>query len=88
MLMTHYLDDAFDPALVELPCAVESGEYYVKMMAAWYYATALAKQWDAAIPYLERRRLEPWTHAKTISKVCESYRITPEQKEYLRTLRR
>jgi len=56
-------------------------------MAAWYYATALAKQWDAAIPYIENRTLPEWTHRKTIQKACESYRITPEQKAYLKTLR-
>ena len=87
MLMTYYLDDAFDPALPELPCAVESGEYYVRMMVAWYFATALAKQWDAAIPYIEQRRLPAWTHAKTIQKAIESFRITPEQKEYLKALK-
>jgi len=87
MLMTYYLDEAFDPALLELPCAVESGEYYVRMMVAWYYATALAKQWDAAIPYIEQRRLPAWTHAKTIQKARESFRITKEQKAYLQTLK-
>ena len=57
------------------------------MMVAWFFATALAKQWDATIPYIEQRRLAPWTHNKTIQKAIESYRITPEQKEYLRTLK-
>jgi len=87
-LMEYYLDDAFDPSYLELPAAVESEEYYVRMMVAWYYATALAKQWDATIPYLEGARLEKWTHNKTIQKARESYRITPEQKNYLATLRR
>lgn len=87
MLMTYYLDDAFTPEQPELVAEVRSGEYYVKMMAAWYFATALAKQWDAAIPYIENRRLDAWTHNKAIQKAIESYRITPEQKEYLRSLR-
>ena len=57
------------------------------MMVAWFFATALAKQWDTTIPYIEQNRLAPWTHNKTIQKAIESYRITPEQKEYLRTLK-
>lgn len=88
MLMTHYLDRDFKEEYLALPAAVISEEYYVRMMAAWYYATALAKQWDSTIPYIERSLLPPWTHNKTIQKACESYRITPEQKAYLRTLRR
>ena len=72
---------------LEIPESVRNEEYYVKMMAAWFFATALAKQWDQAIPYIEQRRLAPWTHNKTIQKAIESYRITPEQKEYLRTLK-
>ena len=64
-----------------------SEEYYVNMMIAWYFATALAKQWDSVISYLEERRLSPWVHKKTIQKAIESYRITQEQKNYLRTLR-
>ena len=66
---------------------VKSDEYYVNMMRAWYFATALAKQYDQIIPYLEKKRLDTWTHNKTIQKAIESYRITPEQKIYLRTLR-
>ena len=72
---------------LEIPASVRSKEYYVKMMVAWFFATALAKQWDQAIPYIEQRRLASWTHNKTIQKAIESYRITPEQKEYLRTLK-
>ena len=72
---------------LEIPVSVRNEEYYVKMMVAWFFATALAKQWDQAIPYIEQRRLAPWTHNKTIQKSIESYRITPEQKEYLQTLR-
>ncbi len=87
MLMEHFLDEAFDPAYPELVASIRSEEYYVRMMAAWYFATALAKQWDAVLPYLTERRLEKWTHNRTIQKAVESYRITPEQKAYLRTLR-
>lgn len=87
MLMTHFLDADFTPALLELPLAVKSEDYYVRMMAAWYYATALAKQWDAAVPYIERRRLPEWIHRKTIQKAVESFRITPAQKEYLKEFR-
>lgn len=87
MLMTHFLDADFTPMLLELPLAVKSEDYYVRMMAAWYYATALAKQWDAAVPYIERRRLPEWIHRKTIQKAVESFRITPEQKEYLKEFR-
>ena len=72
---------------LEIPESVRNEEYYVKMMVTWFFATALAKQWDQAIPYIEQRRLAAWTHNKTIQKAIESYRITPEQKEYLRTLK-
>ena len=64
-----------------------SDDYYIRMMAAWYFATALAKQYDAVLPVIEEKKLEPWTHNKAIQKAIESYRITPEQKEYLRTLK-
>jgi hypothetical protein len=67
--------------------AIRSDEYYVNIMRAWYFATALAKQYDAILPYIEEKRLDKWTHNKTIQKAVESYRITPEQKEYLRGLR-
>jgi 3-methyladenine DNA glycosylase AlkD len=87
MLMSHYLDKGFKAEYLEIPASVRSEEYYVKMMIAWFFATALAKQWDATIPYIEQRRLAPWTHNKTIQKAIESYRITLEQKEYLRTLK-
>ena len=86
-LMYHYLDKDFKAEYLEIPASVRSEEYYVKMMVAWFFATALAKQWDQTIPYIEQNRLAPWTHNKTIQKAIESYRITPEQKEYLRTLK-
>ena len=87
MLMEHYLDADFDPAYLETVAALRSEEYYVNMMIAWYFATALAKQYDAALPFIEGKRLDAWTHNKAIRKAVESYRIAPEQKEYLRTLK-
>ena len=87
MLMSFYLDDRFTPEIPELVAEVVSDEYYVKMMQAWFFATALAKQWDAVIPYITEQKLSTWVHNKTIQKCRESYRITPEQKEYLRTLK-
>ncbi len=88
MLMCFYLDDLFSPEYPEAVAKVRSDEYYIKMMVAWYFATALAKQYDAVIPYLENNRLDAETHNKTIRKAVESYRITDEQKAYLRTLKR
>ena len=87
MLMEHFLDEDFDLKYPEMVAKVRSEEYYIKMMIAWYFATALAKQYDAVLPYVEGKRLDTWTHNKTIQKAVESYRITPEQKEYLRTLK-
>ena len=87
MLMEHFLEEDFELKYPERVAGLRSDEYYVNMMIAWYFATALAKQYDAIIPYIENRRLDLWTHNKTIQKAIESYRITPEQKEYLRTLR-
>ena len=86
-LMSIYLDDAFESSYPRLVSEVISDEYYVNMMIAWYFATALAKQWEAVIPYIEEKRLPEWVHKKTIQKAVESYRITDEQKKYLRTLR-
>lgn len=88
MLMTHFLDADFQPEYLEIPAAVHSEEYYLNMMIAWFFATALAKQWEASISYLEENRLSTWVHNKTIQKARESYRITPEQKEYLKNLKR
>ena len=87
MLMTHFLDAAFTPVLLALPLAANSEDYYVRMMAAWYYATALAKQWEATVPYIEQRRLPAWIHRRTIQKAVESLRITPEKKRYLKKFR-
>ena len=86
-LMSIYLDDAFESSYPRLVSEVISDEYYVNMMIAWYFATALAKQWEAVIPYIEEKRLPEWVHKKTIQKAVESYRITDEQKKYLRALR-
>lgn len=87
MLMRHYLDKNFDEAYPLIVSKIVSDEYYVNMMVAWYFATALAKQFDAVVPFVENRTLPAWTHKKTIQKACESYRLTDEQKEYLKTLR-
>ena len=87
MLMSFYLDEDFKPEYLEIPAAVHSDEYYVNMMSAWFFATALAKQWEETIPYLEERKLDVWVHSRTIQKARESYRITKEQKEYLQTLK-
>ncbi len=88
MLMTHFLDDDFSTEYPDMVAGVRSEEYYVNMMIAWYFATALAKQWDAIIPYIEKNRLDTWTHNKTIQKAVESYRITSEQKDYLKGLKK
>lgn len=87
LLMRLFLDEEFKIQYADRVAAVSSGEYYINMMIAWYFATALAKQWDAVIPYVEQRRLAPWVHKKTIQKAVESYRITSEQKAYLKTFR-
>ena len=87
MLMQHFLDDRFDPEYLHQVSEVQSQEYYVNMMIAWYFATALAKQTEAALPYLEQYQLDPWVHNKTIQKAVESYRISDPLKEYIRTLR-
>ena len=87
MLMRHYLDEEFKTEYPEKVAAIRSEEYYVNMMRAWYFSTALAKQYENVLPFLEKRQMDVWTHNKTIQKAIESYRITSEQKEYLRTLR-
>lgn len=87
MLMEHFLDEDFDIRYPETVAAIRSEEYYVNMMIAWYFATALAKQYQAVLPFLEQNRLDTWTHNKTIQKAVESLRITQEQKTYLKTLK-
>ena len=88
MLMMYYLDDAFDAVYAERVASVRSEHYYVRMMVAWYFAEALAKRYDDAIPYIREGRLSPWIHNMTIRKAVESYRISDETKRYLKTLRR
>lgn len=88
MLMTHFLDEYFKPEYLGIPASVHSEEYYVQMMIAWFFATALAKQWDTTIQYIEENRLDKQVHNKTIQKARESRRLTPEQKEYLKWLKR
>ncbi len=83
-LMRHYLDAQFDPMYLEWVSAVRSGEYYVNMMIAWYFATALAKQYEAAFPYIRDHRLPHWVHNKAIQKALESSRIPPERKAELK----
>ena len=87
MLMEHFLDDDFDPKYPEMVADIRSEEYYVRMMQAWYFATALAKQYERVLPFIEEKKLDAWTHNKAIQKSVESYRISDEQKQYLRTLR-
>lgn len=86
-LMRWFLDEDYSPEYSDLVAGVDSGEYYVRMMAAWYFATALAKQYDAVLPYFTERRLPTWTHNKAIQKAVESYRIGDEHKAQLRALR-
>ena len=87
MLMNEYLDEDFKEEYLNMVSSIKGEDYYLKMMIAWYFATALAKQYDATIPYIENKELDTWSHNKTIQKAIESYRITDEQKEYLRTLK-
>ncbi|MCR5800728.1 MAG: DNA alkylation repair protein [Lachnospiraceae bacterium] len=87
MLMEHFLDDDFDPAYPKMVAKIRSDEYYINMMTAWYFATALAKQYDAVIPFIEGKKLDTWTHNKAIRKSIESNRISPERKEYLKSLK-
>ena len=87
MLMQHFLDNDFSPTYPKMVAAIKSDEYYINMMRAWYFATALAKQYDTIIPYIKQKKLDAWTHNKTIQKAVESFRITPMQKEYLKTFR-
>ena len=87
MLMVHFLEENFDVSYPHKVADIRSDEYYVRMMVAWYFATALAFQYEKILPFIENKTLDPWTHNKAIQKAVESYRITPEQKEYLKTLK-
>ena len=88
MLMTHFLDEDFKKEYLEMVANIHSEEYYVKMVIAWFFATALAKQWDYAVIYLEDNRLDVWVHNKTIQKARESLRILEDKKGYLKRLKR
>ena len=87
MLMQHFLTEDYQERYPEMVSAISSDEYYVRMMVAWYFATALAKQYESILPYIEEKRLDPWTHNKTIQKAVESNRISWEHKEYLKSLK-
>ena len=87
MLMEHFLDEDFDISYLETVSNIRSDEYYVNMMIAWYFATALAKQYESVLPFSENRRLEIWTHNKAIQKAVESYRISTDRKTYLKELK-
>ena len=87
MLLSHFLDDDFDIYYPDTVAKIRSDEYYINMMIAWFFATALAKQYDAVIGFIENKRLDTWVHNKTIQKAVESYRITPDKKEYLKSLK-
>lgn len=87
MLMSHFLDEDFREEYLRWVSDIHSEEYYVNMMIAWYFATALAKQYEAALPFIENRRLDPWVHNKTIQKALESFRVSDERKTYLKTLK-
>lgn len=86
-LLGFYLDNAFEPEMLQLVANVRSEEYYVNMAVAWYFSMALVKQYDATLPYIQNRVLEPWTHNKSIQKAIESRRILQETKAYLRGLK-
>ena len=88
MLQRYFLDERFDPVYLDWVAAIRREEYYVRMMVAWYFATALAKQYEAALPYIEEGCLPLWTHNKAIQKAVESYRVSAEQKVYLKILRK
>lgn len=88
MLMSYFLDDDFKPEYLQWVAKEKGEHYYIKMMVAWFFATALAKQWDAAIPFIEQKTMDKWVHNKAIQKAVESYRITDSQKAYLRTLKK
>lgn len=87
MLMGHYLGENFDIKYPDMVSELRSDEYYINMMIAWYFATALSKQYEDILPFIEDKKLDKWTHNKAIQKAIESYRISSEQKEYLKTLK-
>lgn len=88
IIMRYYLDEDFKQEYLDKPAGIISDKYYINMMNAWLFATALSKQWESTIPYITENKLDIWVHNKTIQKARESYRITDEKKEYLKTLKR
>ena len=87
MLMQHFLDDDYDEKYPKMVAGLRSDEYYINMMIAWYFATALAKQYESVLPYIEENKLDDWTHNKAIQKSLESFRVTDEHEKYLRSLK-
>ena len=85
--MNEFLGEDFKPDYLEWVAKVKGEDYYIRMMVAWFFATALAKKYDESVVYVEDRRLDPWTHKKTIQKAIESFRVSDEHKDYLKTLR-
>ncbi len=88
LLMRYFLDDRFDEKYLSLVAKIKSDEYYINMMCAWYFATALAKQYEATLPFFTGNRLDTWVHNKAIQKARESYRVTDEHKTFLKALKR
>jgi len=88
LLMRYYIGDKFDSSYADMVVKTKSDEYYINMMRAWYFATALSKNWDNIIGIIENKKLDTWTHNKTIQKAIESYRISDKQKQYLKTLKK
>ena len=86
MLMTHFLDEDFDEKYLDWVSGIKSDEYYINMMIAWYFQVALVKKWEYALPYIKEKRLPKWAHNKAIQKARESYRMTQEQKDLLKSL--
>lgn len=86
-LMKFFMDERLDKKHLNLLLSIKSDEYYINMAIAWYLATALSSRWDLVIPYIENQNFSKWVHNKAIQKANESYRITKDQKEYLKTLK-
>ena len=87
MLMNEFLDADFKEEYLALAASKQGEDYYLKMMIAWFFATALAKRYDETVPYLEQHRLDEWVHKKAIRKAIESFRVSDAHKEYLKRLR-
>lgn len=87
-LMNYFLDEAFELEQLDMVAGIESSDYYINMARSWYFAEALAAQYDSALPYLEQNKLDLWTHNKTIQKALDSKKISAETKVLLRKLKR